>query len=94
MLLARVLGTVVATRKNPTLEGIGLKVLQPCNERGEATGEPVVACDTVQCRPGDMVMWVAKREASLAIPGAALANFYPVDAAVTGLVDLVGDNRV
>jgi hypothetical protein len=33
------------------------------------------------------VLWVGKREASLAIPGAPLANSYPIDAAVTGIID-------
>lgn len=93
MLLARVLGTVVATQKYKTLEGIGLKVLQPCDEKGAPVGDAVVACDPVQCRPGDLVMWVAKREASLALPGSTLVNMYPVDATVTGLVDMVGAQR-
>jgi hypothetical protein len=35
-------------------------------------------------------MWVGKREASLAIPGTPLANNYPVDAAVTGIIDDIG----
>jgi ethanolamine utilization protein EutN len=83
-------GTVVATQKVKELEGIALKLLFPCTEDGELVGEPVVAVDAVGARPGDRVMWVAKREASLAIPGAPLANNYPVDAAVTGLIDDIG----
>lgn len=94
MLLARVIGTVVATRKYQTLDGIGLRVLQPCDETGKSVGGAVVACDPLNTREGDLVMWVAKREASLALSGAQIANMYPVDAAVTGLVDWVGDRKI
>jgi ethanolamine utilization protein EutN len=80
-------GTVVATQKVKDLEGFALKVLFPCDEERRHVGEPVVAIDAVGARPGDLVLWVGKREASLAIPGAPLANNYPVDAAITGIVD-------
>lgn len=88
------MGTVVATQKYKTLEGIALRALQPCDEHGKAVGDPIVVCDPLQCREGDLVVWVAKREASLAIPGAELVNQYPVDATITGLVDWVGDRKV
>ena len=93
MLLAKVIGTVVCSVKYKSIEGIALRVLQPCNEKAEPRGEPIVACDPIHCRHGDLVMWVAKREASLALPGAEIINMYPVDATVTGLVDMVGDRR-
>jgi microcompartment protein CcmK/EutM len=80
-------GTVVATQKVKDLEGHALKVVRPCDERGEPSGEPIVAIDPISARPGDLVIWVGKREASLAVPGAPLANNYPVDAAITGIVD-------
>jgi microcompartment protein CcmK/EutM len=83
-------GTVVASQKVKDLQGITLKVLQPCNDKRQPVGEPIVAIDAVSTRNGDFVMWVGKREASLAIPGAPLANNYPVDAAVTGIIDDIG----
>lgn len=83
-------GTVVASQKVKELNGHALKVLQPCNDKREPVGDPIVAVDPVSARPGDFVMWVGKREASLAIPGAPLANHYPVDAAVTGIIDDIG----
>jgi ethanolamine utilization protein EutN len=91
MQLARVLGTLVATKKYETLEGIALKAIMPCDEKGKPCGEPIIACDPTNSRPGDVVMWVGKREASLAIPGAELVNKYPVDATITGLVDWIGE---
>ena len=90
MHVAKVIGKVVATQKVKELQGIPLKILQPLDKQGDALGEPVVAVDAIGARPGDQVMWVSKREASLAIPGAPLANNYPVDAAVTGIIDDLG----
>ena len=45
MLLARVEGTVVATRKHPSLQGWRLVVCQPINDAGEPEGVPQVAID-------------------------------------------------
>jgi ethanolamine utilization protein EutN len=80
-------GSVVATQKVKDLVGIPLKILQPCDDERVPVGDAIVAIDAIGARPGDFVMWVGKREASLAIPGAALSNHYPVDAAVTGIID-------
>jgi microcompartment protein CcmK/EutM len=82
-------GSVIATAKVKDLQGHALKVLLPCDKNGTATGDAIVAVDPISARSGDLVMWVGKREASLAIPGAALANNYPIDAAITGIVDAV-----
>jgi microcompartment protein CcmK/EutM len=45
MLLARVEGNVVATRKHPSLEGWRLVICQPINSAGEPEGAPQVAID-------------------------------------------------
>jgi ethanolamine utilization protein EutN len=82
-------GSVVASQKVKDLQGLALKVLVPCNDRREPVGDAIVAVDSIGARPGDFVMWVGKREASLAITDAPLANNYPVDAAVTGIIDAV-----
>ncbi len=84
MLLARVLGTVVATRKYPGLEGVKLLVVEPLDDRGQVTGEPHVAVDaTRQAGPRDVVYLVGSREAALALD----PWFVPVDAAIVGIVD-------
>jgi ethanolamine utilization protein EutN len=85
-----ILGSVVATQKNPELAGLALKVIVACDEQRERSGDPFVAVDSIGARPGDLVLWVGKREASLAISQAPLANLYAVDAAVTGIVDDLG----
>ena len=83
-------GSVVASQKVKDLQGMALKLLQPCDAERRPIGDVIVSIDSIGARPGDLVMWVGKREASLAIPGAPLANNYPVDAAVTGIIDDIG----
>jgi ethanolamine utilization protein EutN len=83
MFLGRVLGTVVASQKADGLLGQRLYVFEPVDDEFKTIGEPMVAVDTVCAREGDIVMWVASREASL-----ALENwFVPIDAAIVGIVD-------
>ncbi len=83
MQLARVTGTCVATVKTPGLTGHRLLVLQPLGFDLTDGGEPLVAVDTVRAGAGDLVFWVASREAAKALPD----PFNPVDAAVLGIVD-------
>lgn len=83
MNLARVIGTVWATVKDPTLSGIRLVVIQPEDETGATRGAPLVAADGVSAREGDRVFFVRSREAAKAFPG----KFAPLDAAVIGIVD-------
>jgi ethanolamine utilization protein EutN len=90
MNLGKITGTVVATRKDPSLLGVKLLLLQPLTEKLENNGDLIVAADPIGARTGDVVMWVASREASLALPN----KFSPVDAAVVGLVDRLGDKSL
>ncbi len=83
--MGRVIGTVVATRKVPGLDGIKLLVVQPVDHSGRETGPPEVATDTVQAGPGDLVSLVGSREASLGLED----TFVPVDSCIVGVVDEV-----
>ncbi|MBN2690124.1 MAG: EutN/CcmL family microcompartment protein [Gammaproteobacteria bacterium] len=83
MQLAKVIGTVVATEKDPSLHGIKLLIIQPLTDDLKDTGKPIVAVDSVQAGPNDLVHWTASREASLVLED----SFSPVDAAITGIVD-------
>jgi ethanolamine utilization protein EutN len=86
MLLARVIGTVVATIKSPGLEGVKLLVVQPLDRDRQPSGSPVVAADAVHMAgPGELVYVVAAREAAQAMP----EPFVPVDHAIVGIVDAV-----
>lgn len=87
MQYAVVKGSVVATQKVTELKAQSLKLLLPCDRTGSPIGDAFVAVDAVGARPGDLVLWVGKREASLAIPGTPLSNNCPIDAAITGIID-------
>ena len=83
MKIGRVTGTVVSTRKMESLEGIKLLLVQPLDDKMQNSGNPLVACDTVQAGTGDLVIYEGGREAAL-----ALANWYnPADMAVIGIID-------
>lgn len=83
MQLARVIGDVVATRKDAQLEGITLLLVQPLTPEREPAGRPLVAVDAVGAGVGEEVFFVRGREASF--------PFYPVeapvDAGIVGIVD-------
>jgi ethanolamine utilization protein EutN len=85
MKLGRVIGSVMCTQKVDSFEGVKLLLLQPVNEKLEANGDPLIACDAVQAGPGDLVLWEGGREAAL-----GLENWYnPSDATIMGIVDQV-----
>ena len=83
MQLARVIGDVVATRKDENLVGIKLLVVQPLTPDHQPTGRPLVAVDAVGAGIGEEVFFVRGKEASF--------PFYPVeapvDAGIVGIVD-------
>jgi len=87
---ARVVGTVVASRRYQGLDGIKLLVVQPLDRQGTPRGGAEVAADaTAQAGPGHLVFTVASREGAQAMP----ELFVPVDLAITGLVDQVDEIR-
>jgi ethanolamine utilization protein EutN len=83
MYLGRVIGSLVARRKVPPVEGVKLLVVQPLDHNRDKAGKPIVACDAVQAGPGELIFYVTGREASLALP----KPFNPSDATITGIVD-------
>ena len=83
MFLARVVGTVVATRKDPGLEGTKLLVIQPLRPDRTPGGKPLVAVDSVGAGAGEDVFYVRGREAALPFLPAEV----PTDAAIVGIVD-------
>ncbi len=83
MKIGRITGTVVSTRKIESLEGIILLLVQPLDDNMQNSGNPIVACDTVQAGSGDLVIYEGGREAALALDN----WFNPSDAAVIGIID-------
>ncbi len=82
-MLARVLGTVVATRKDGGLAGSKLLVLQPLRPDRTPWGRPLVAVDSVGAGVSEDVFYVKGREASHPFLPAEV----PTDAAIVGIVD-------
>lgn len=85
MLLAKIVGTVVATRKDPKLVSNKLMVARPVDPRGKADGAYLVAVDTVDAGIGETVLIVSGSSARMA----AGMKDCPIDAAIVGIVDTV-----
>jgi ethanolamine utilization protein EutN len=83
VILARVIGTVVATLKDPGLHAATLLLIQPLRSDGSPSGKPLVAVDSVGAGTGEHVFYVRGREAALPF----LPNEVPTDAAIVGIVD-------
>lgn len=87
MILARVVGNVVATQKNERYEGGRILVVEPINPDGTSAGDELLALDSVDAGVGDTVVvvregWSAST-ASTGSPGAA------IDSAIVGVVDTI-----
>jgi microcompartment protein CcmK/EutM len=85
MILARVVGTVVATRKDPRLEGKTLLVLKPVSPEGKDEPGYVVAVDTVSAGYRETVLAVSGSSARMAEG----CKDRPVDTSIIGIVDNV-----
>jgi carbon dioxide concentrating mechanism protein CcmL len=83
MMIARVIGTLVSTQKEPTIEGLRLLVCQPVNAEGDKVGATVVAADAVGAGVGEMILYAT---GSSARQTTATQN-RPVDAVVMAIVD-------
>ena len=85
MILARVVGTVVATRKDDRLVGFKLLLVQPVFPSGEDRGGPIVAVDTVDAGAAETVLIVSGSSARMAEG----MTDRPVDACIVGIVDTI-----
>ena len=85
MFLGRVIGNVVCTMKNASLEGHRLLLVQPIDRHGGDTGKPLVAVDSVGAGAGETIYWCRGREASFPF----LPNDVPTEATIVGIVDSI-----
>ena len=83
MQLARVIGHVVATRKDAKLVGLKLLVVQPLTPQRDPAGRPLVAADAVGAGVGEEVFFVRGKEAAFPFHPVEA----PVDAGIVGIVD-------
>ena len=89
MLLAKIVGTVVATRKDPRLVSTKLLVVRPVDPRGKGDANYLVAVDTVDAGVGETVLVVSGSSSRMA----AGMKDCPVDAAIVGIIDTVEMNE-
>lgn len=88
MLLARVIGNVVATQKDARYEGGRIMVVRTINPDGSDAGDELLALDAVDSGVGDTVVVVREGwSASTTATGTAGAA---IDSAIIGIVDTVG----
>jgi ethanolamine utilization protein EutN len=85
MILARIVGTVVSTRKDPRLDGKTLLIVKPVTPEGVDEAGYLVAIDTVAAGFRETVLVVSGSSARMA----AECKDRPVDAAIVGIVDSV-----
>ena len=86
MIIARVVGNVIATQKQESHEGQKILLLQPLDLAGEAWGDVIVALDAVDAGVGDRVLAVQEGFSAMTSVGHVES---PIDAAVIGLIDEV-----
>jgi microcompartment protein CcmK/EutM len=85
MLLGKVVGTIVATRKEPELDGLKLLVVKACDFDGKPTGGVVVAIDAVGAGVGEVVLYASGSSARQT----QVTKDRPVDATIMAIVDSV-----
>ncbi len=85
MLLARVIGNVVATVKDPGLHSQKLLIIQPITPGRKPSGDPLIAVDAAGVGVGEEVFYVRGREASFPF----LPEQVPTDVGIVGKVDSV-----
>lgn len=83
MQLARVIGDVVATRKDANFDGTKLLLVQPIGADGADVGRALVAVDSVGAGAGERVFFVRGKEASFPFHPTEV----PTDAGIVGIVD-------
>lgn len=82
-MLGRVIGNVVATMKDASLDGHKLLIVQPLDRHGRDKGKPIVALDSVGAGAGETIYWCRGREASFPF----LPEEVPTEATIVGIVD-------
>ncbi|PYS41416.1 MAG: hypothetical protein DMG14_07415 [Acidobacteria bacterium] len=86
MIIARVVGNVVATQKQEAHEGKKILLIQPLDLENQPMGDVIVALDAVDAGVGDRVLAVQEGFSAMTSVGHVES---PIDAAVVGIVDMV-----
>ncbi len=88
MFFGKVIGTVWATRKDEQTRSFKLQFVQPQNALRENAGDPIIAVDTIGAGPGETILYITAREATIPLP----VDEAPVDASIVAIVDRIDVN--
>jgi len=88
VILGRVIGTLVASRKEPTLDGLTLLVVRACDVDGNPSGAIAIAVDAVGAGVGEVVLYCAGSSARQT----TVTQNKPVDATIMAIVDEIAVN--
>jgi ethanolamine utilization protein EutN len=86
VIIARVVGNVIATQKQQSHEGQKILLIQPLDLEDQPSGDVFVALDSVDAGIGDRVLAVQEGFSAMTSVGHTES---PIDAAVVGVIDLV-----
>jgi len=85
MNMARIVGTIWATRKDPNLDGLKMQIIQPITVEEKASGSPIVAVDTVGAGVGELVYYVTAYEAVIPLKKKPAL----CDASIVGIINRI-----
>jgi ethanolamine utilization protein EutN len=85
VVLGKVVGTVVSTRKEDELSGLKFLLVKACDADGQPTGSVVVAVDAVGAGVGEVVLYASGSSARQT----QVTKDRPVDATIMAIVDEV-----
>jgi len=83
MLLAKVMGTVVSTKKEESMNGLRFMLVQPVDTDAKPAGGPVVAVDAVGSGPGEYILYATGSSARQTVA----TDKRPCDAVIMAIVD-------
>jgi ethanolamine utilization protein EutN len=84
--IGKIVGVIVATQKDQSLEGSKICIVQPLDEYQKPVGKPIIATDhTASVGVDEIVYYVTGGDAAVAHPDRDM----PVDIAIVGIVDFI-----
>lgn len=83
--LARIIGKVWCTQKDPQLAGLKLQLIQPIDCQKNNIGDPLIATDTVGAGEGDIIFYITASEAVIPLAKKPALT----DASIIGIVDRI-----
>ena len=89
MELAKVIGNIWATQKDPQLVGLKMQLIQPINKELKNIGDPLIAVDSVGAGSGEIVFYITASEAVIPLKNKPALS----DATIVGIVDKIEINN-